>query len=30
MIERYNFKKIEQKWQNFWEKNNSFKTNTDK
>ena len=30
MVERYNFKKIEQKWQNFWEKNNSFKTKTDK
>jgi leucyl-tRNA synthetase len=23
-MERYNFKKVEDKWQNFWEKNNSF------
>lgn len=26
MEERYNFKEIEKKWQNYWEKNNSFKT----
>ena len=29
-MERYNFKKIENKWQEFWEKNNSFKTKNDK
>ena len=29
-MERYNFKDIENKWQTFWEKNNSFKTETDK
>ncbi len=29
-MERYNFKIIEEKWQSFWEKNNSFKTKTDK
>ncbi len=29
-MERYNFKIIEEKWQKFWEKNNSFKTKTDK
>ena len=23
---RYNFKDIEEKWQNFWKKNNSFKS----
>ena len=28
-MDRYNFKSIEQKWQNFWEKNNSFKTSED-
>ena len=27
-MERYNFKDIEKKWQTFWEKNNSFKTET--
>ena len=27
--QRYNFKTIEAKWQNFWEKNNSFKVETD-
>lgn len=25
----YNFKEIEKKWQNYWDKNNSFKTNDD-
>ncbi len=25
-MDRYNFKKIEEKWQNFWEKNKSFKS----
>ena len=29
-MDRYNFKTIEQKWQKFWENNNSFKTKTDK
>jgi len=29
-VERYNFKKIEQYWQNYWEKNNSFKSSIDK
>jgi leucyl-tRNA synthetase len=29
-MERYNFKYIEEKWQSFWEKNNSFKTELDK
>ena len=29
-MERYNFKKIEQYWQNFWEKNKSFKSSIDK
>ncbi len=29
-MERYNFKKIESKWQNFWEKNKSFKSELDK
>ena len=24
-MERYNFKEIENKWQNYWDKNNSFK-----
>ena len=28
-MERYNFKDIENKWQTFWEKNNSFKTKTE-
>ena len=28
-MDRYNFKIIEQKWQNFWEKNKSFKVKTD-
>ena len=27
---RYNFKEIEQKWQNFWEKNKTFQTSADK
>ena len=30
MIERYNFKSIEDKWQKFWEENKSFKTIIDK
>tara|TARA_Y100000816_G_scaffold146186_1_gene103745 strand:+ start:999 stop:3542 length:2544 start_codon:yes stop_codon:yes gene_type:complete len=25
-VERYNFKSVEEKWQNYWEKNKSFKT----
>ena len=29
-MERYNFKVIEEKWQKFWEKNKTFKTNLDK
>ncbi len=29
-MERYNFKKVEEKWQNFWSKNNSFLTTIDK
>tara|TARA_B100000900_G_C20588948_1_gene720837 strand:+ start:401 stop:2944 length:2544 start_codon:yes stop_codon:yes gene_type:complete len=29
-MENYNFKVIEKKWQNFWEKNKSFKTKLDK
>ena len=29
-MERYNFKKIEKKWQNFWIKNKSFKTEINK
>ena len=29
-MSRYNFKTIEQKWQNFWEKNNSFKSELNK
>ena len=29
-MERYNFKLIENKWQSFWEKNRSFKTEVDK
>jgi len=29
-MERYNFKKIEKKWQVFWEKEKSFKTNINK
>ncbi len=28
-MERYNFKKVEKKWQNFWIKNKSFKTKID-
>ena len=28
-MERYNFKKIEDKWQKFWEENNSFSTKID-
>ncbi len=28
-MSRYNFKSIEAKWQNYWEKNKSFKVNTD-
>ena len=28
--ERYNFKKIEEEWQNFWKKNNSFAAKIDK
>ena len=26
MEERYEFKRIEKKWQNYWEENNSFKS----
>ena len=29
-MDRYNFKEIENKWQIHWEKNNSFKTSSDK
>ena len=29
-MDRYNFKKIEQKWQKLWEDNSYFKTSTDK
>ena len=29
-MDRYNFKKVETKWQEFWDKNNSFKTKIDK
>ncbi len=29
-MERYNFKKVEKKWQEFWDKNKSFKSNLDK
>jgi len=29
-VERYNFKTIEDKWQSYWEKNNSFKSSIDK
>ena len=29
-MERYNFKKIESKWQTFWKKNKAFKTQSDK
>ena len=29
-VERYNFKKIEEKWQTYWEKNNFFKSKIDK
>ena len=28
-MERYNFKVLEKKWQNYWEKNKSFKTSLD-
>ncbi len=28
-MERYNFKIVEEKWQNNWEKNKSFKTHLD-
>ena len=29
-MERYNFKSVEEKWQNFWEKNKSFSVKVDK
>ena len=29
-MERYNFKSVESYWQNYWEKNNFFKTKLDK
>jgi len=29
-VERYNFKLVEEKWQNFWSENKSFKTKIDK
>ena len=29
-MDRYNFKIVENKWQDFWEQNNSFKTSIDK
>ena len=28
-MERYNFKSVENKWQKFWEENNSFKSKLD-
>jgi len=30
MEERYNFRSVEKKWQNYWEENKSFKTTEDK
>ena len=27
-MSRYNFKSVENKWQNYWEKNKSFKVKT--
>ena len=29
-MERYNFKKVERNWQEYWEKNKSFKSTVDK
>jgi len=29
-VNRYNFKSVEEKWQNFWNKNKSFSTSSDK
>ena len=29
-MDRYNFKIVENKWQDFWEQNNAFKTKIDK
>ena len=29
-MDRYNFKTVEEKWQNFWLKNNTFKPSNDK
>ena len=29
-MERYNFKNVEKKWQEFWDKNKSFKSSLDK
>ena len=29
-MDRYNFKSIEEKWQKFWDDNNSFKSEIDK
>ena len=29
-MERYNYKVIEEKWQNYWKENKSFKTDIDK
>tara|TARA_B100001250_G_scaffold412603_1_gene444284 strand:+ start:298 stop:2835 length:2538 start_codon:yes stop_codon:yes gene_type:complete len=29
-VDRYNFKKVEKKWQEFWDKNDSFKTKINK
>ena len=28
-MNRYNFKAVEKKWQNFWEKNKTFQVKTD-
>ena len=28
-VDRYNFKIVEEKWQNYWYKNKSFKTDLD-
>ena len=30
IVERYNFKVVEEKWQKFWEENKIFKTKLDK
>ena len=30
IVERYNFKKVEEKWQKIWETNHTFKTKKNK